>query len=431
MAAMAAPPPAASACALLETQRDALRKDEASCLALLQAADENKQQRLRHTLDRVRRQLDETDKALVLAAGHRDAESREDAYEHVDALEADVASLRSALLQEKRRRKEAEGLRDEFELRLDALRQVSGEQTATLSGGQAPQTTSTWAVPTKLRTIYVPTRPQPGDADDVDALRAERDALQAAVQNLTASGVQARAASRAKAARLEAQLQAIRTADTAQLRSTQMLEAKRAASEAEALRLDAARSGAQAELANLTSVNEKLTQEAERVDRVRFEEERRAAARRASEARRLADAKVALTAHKKLVTDLESARRDAASARSLVARERKRRSATVVSFGQDLRELRRAMARVAGTVDASSVNKGRASARAARCCLEGDDALELLSPSASSPVDLHTVLERLAAMEKQLAPSLKARALDVAALSPRRVTPTKKGLVSP
>jgi hypothetical protein len=63
--------------------------------------------------------------------------------------------------------------------------------------------------------------------------------------------------------------------------------------------------------------------------------------------------------------------------------------------------------------------------------LEGDDALELLSPSASSPVDLHAVLERLAAMEKQLAPSLKARALDVAALSPRRVTPTKKGLVSP
>ena len=35
------------------------------------------------------------------------------------------------------------------------------------------------------------------------------------------------------------------------------------------------------------------------------------------------------------------------------------------------------------------------------------------------------------AMEKQLAPSLKARAADVAALSPRKVTPTKKGLVSP
>ena len=31
-------------------------------------------------------------------------------------------------------------------------------------------------------------------------------------------------------------------------------------------------------------------------------------------------------------------------------------------------------------------------------------------------------------MEKQLAPSLKARAADVAALSPRKVTPTKKGL---
>ena len=61
--------------------------------------------------------------------------------------------------------------------------------------------------------------------------------------------------------------------------------------------------------------------------------------------------------------------------------------------------------------------------------LSGDDALELLSPS--SEIDLGTVLERLAAMEKQLAPSLKARALDVAALSPRKVTPTKKGLVSP
>ena len=55
--------------------------------------------------------------------------------------------------------------------------------------------------------------------------------------------------------------------------------------------------------------------------------------------------------------------------------------------------------------------------------------MELLSPS--SEIDLGTVLERLAAMEKQLAPSLKARALDVAALSPRKVTPTKKGLVSP
>ena len=64
-----------------------------------------------------------------------------------------------------------------------------------------------------------------------------------------------------------------------------------------------------------------------------------------------------------------------------------------------------------------------------RNCGEADDALELLSPS--SEIDLGTVLERLAAMEKQLAPSLKARALDVAALSPRKVTPTKKGLVSP
>ena len=55
--------------------------------------------------------------------------------------------------------------------------------------------------------------------------------------------------------------------------------------------------------------------------------------------------------------------------------------------------------------------------------------MDLLSPS--SEIDLGTVLERLAAMEKQLAPSLKARAADVAALSPRKVTPTKKGLVSP
>ena len=54
-----------------------------------------------------------------------------------------------------------------------------------------------------------------------------------------------------------------------------------AAAEAEALRLDAARSGAQEELIKLKCVNEKLTQEAERVDRVRLDEERRSAARRA------------------------------------------------------------------------------------------------------------------------------------------------------
>ena len=99
-------------------------------------------------------------------------------------------------------------------------------------------------------------------------------------------------------------------------------------------------------------------------------------------------------------------------------------------FGRDLQELRKALSRVAASVDASSMHQGRASARAARCCVVGgDDALELLSPS--SEIDLTMVLERLAAMEKQLAPSLKARALDVAALSPRKVTPTKKGLVSP
>ena len=146
---------------------------------------------------------------------------------------------------------------------------------------------------------------------------------------------------------------------------------RRAAAEAEALRLDAARSGAQEELVKLKCVNEKLTQEAERVDRVRLDEERRSAARRASESKRQQDAKKALTERAQLVKELESARRDAASARALVARERKRRTASVNGFGRDLQELRKALSRVAAAVDASSMHQGRASARAARCCVGG------------------------------------------------------------
>ena len=430
-----AAPPAATACDLLAKESAALRRDEASCLSLLRSndaaqSDQKTTQRLQRALRNVRKQLDEVDLAHAIAAGHASSEAREDAHVRVDALESDLAAVRAELLAEKKRRKDAEALKKELEDRLKALREVSGEQTVTLSGGQAPQTTSTWAVPTKVRTIYVPTRPAPGDADDVDQLRVERDQLRDAVDRLTASGAAARAASRAKSARLEAQLQSLRNSDLTAVRQTQVLEAKRAAAKAEALRLDAARSGAQEELVKLKCVNEKLTQEAERVDRVRLDEERRSAARRASESKRQQDAKKALTERAQLVKELETARRDAASARALVARERKRRTASVNGFGRDLQELRKALSRVAASVDASSMHQGRASARAARCCVVGgDDALELLSPS--SEIDLTMVLERLAAMEKQLAPSLKARALDVAALSPRKVTPTKKGLVSP
>jgi len=424
---------AATARDLLAKESAALRRDEASCLQLLranEASDQKTAQRLQRALRNVRKQLDEVDLAHAIAEGHASAEAREDAHTRVDELESDLAAVRAELLAEKKRRQDAETLiKKELEPRLKAFREVSGEQCVTLSGGQAPQTTSTWAVPIKVRTIYVPTRPAPNDADDVDHLRVERDELRASVDRLTASGAAARAASRAKSARLEAQLQALRSSDLNAVRQTQVLEAKRAAAEAEALRLDAARSGAQEELIKLKCVNEKLTQEAERVDRVRLDEERRSAARRASESKRQQDAKKALTERAKLMKELETARRDAASARALVARERKRRTASVNGFGRDLQELRKALSRVAASVDASSMHQGRASARAARCCVPGDDALDLLSPS--SEIDLGTVLERLAAMEKQLAPSLKARALDVAALSPRKVTPTKKGLVSP
>jgi hypothetical protein len=426
--------PAHTACDLLAKESAALRRDEASCLDLLranEASDQKTAQRLQRALRNVRKQLDEVDLAHVIAEGQASAEAREDAHVRVDELESDLAAVRAELLAEKKRRQDAETLiKKELEPRLKAFREVSGEQCVTLSGGQAPHTTSTWAVPIKVRTIYVPTRPAPNDADDVDHLRAERDQLRASVDRLTSSGAAARAASRAKSARLEAQLNAMRSSDLNAVRQTQVLEAKRAAAEAEALRLDAARSGAQEELIKLKCVNEKLTQEAARVDRVRLDEDRRSAARRASESKRQQDAKKALTERSKLMKELETARRDAASARALVARERKRRTASVNGFGRDLQELRKALARVAAAVDASSMHQGRASARAARCCVVGgDDALELLSPS--SEIDLGTVLDRLAAMEKQLAPSLKARALDVAALSPRKVTPTKKGLVSP
>ena len=121
----------------------------------------------------MRKQLDEVDLAHAIAAGHASSEAREDAHTRVDELEGDLAAVRAELLAEKKRRKDAEGLKDELEERLKALREVSGEQTVTLSGGQAPQTTSSWNVPTKVRTIYVPTRPAPGDADDVDQLRVE------------------------------------------------------------------------------------------------------------------------------------------------------------------------------------------------------------------------------------------------------------------
>ena len=65
----------------------------------------------------------------------------------MDELEGDLAAVRAELLAEKKRRTDAEGLKDELEKRLKALREVSGEQTVTLSGGQAPQTTSSLECP--------------------------------------------------------------------------------------------------------------------------------------------------------------------------------------------------------------------------------------------------------------------------------------------
>ena len=205
---------AATACDLLAKESAALRRDEASCLQLLRdndaaQSDQKTTQRLQRALRNVRKQLDEVDLAHVIAAGHATAEAREDAHVRVDELESDLAAVRAELLAEKKRRKDAEALRKELEDRLKALREVSGEQTVTLSGGQAPQTTSSWNVPTKVRTIYVPTRPAPGDADDVDRLRVERDQLRDAVDRLTASGSAARAAGRgvrpsARRARTEA-----------------------------------------------------------------------------------------------------------------------------------------------------------------------------------------------------------------------------------
>ena len=222
---------AATACDLLAKESAALRRDEASCLELLRANEQSDQkttQRLQRALRNVRKQLDEVDLAHAIAAGHASSEAREDAHTAWTSSRATSPPSAPNCWPRRSAGKDAEGLSEELEKRLKALREVSGEQTVTLSGGQAPQTTSSWNVPTKLRTIYVPTRPAPGDADDVDQLRVERDQLRESVDRLMTSGAAARAASRAKSARLEAQLQSLRNSDLNAVRQTQVLEAKRA-----------------------------------------------------------------------------------------------------------------------------------------------------------------------------------------------------------
>ena len=92
--------------------------------------------------------------------------------------------------------------------------------------------------------------------------------------------------------------------------------------------------------------------------------------------------------------------------------ERKRRLAALEGFGVDLRELRKAMARVAAVADAKAVGPGRASARAARCVVTPDKDTPGRGPNAEnappktpplalyeSGAALHAVLDRLAGME--------------------------------
>ena len=172
-------------------------------------------------------------------------------------------------------------------------------------------------------------------------------------------------------------------------------------------------------------MNEKLTQEAEPGRPCARRGAPKSAARRASESKRQQDAKKALTERAQLVKELETARSDAASARALVARERKRRTASVNGFGRDLQELRKALSRVAAAVDAPSMHQGRASARRRAAAFRATTRWSCCLPRTRSiwgPCS-----SDLAAMEKQLAPSLKARAATSPRCLPRKVTPTKKG----
>ena len=105
---------AATACDLLAKESAALRRDEASCLELLRANEQSDQkttQRLQRALRNVRKQLDEVDLAHAIAAGQASSEAREDAHTRVDELEGDLAAVRAELLAEKKRRKDAEGLK--------------------------------------------------------------------------------------------------------------------------------------------------------------------------------------------------------------------------------------------------------------------------------------------------------------------------------
>ena len=101
-------------------------------------------------------------------------------------------------------------------------------------------------------------------------------------------------------------------------------------------------------------------------------------------------------------------REAARTAEARADRERSLRTAALEGFGVDLRELRKAMARVAAVADARAVGPGRASARAARCVTpaakDKENARENVekTAAASPGAALHAVLDRLAGMEAHL-----------------------------
>ena len=203
---------AATACDLLAKESAALRRDEASCLDLLRSnegpRDQKTTQRLQRALRPVRKQLDEVDLAALLPPrALASAEASEGSpYQGGRARRRRPRLSRIRATAEKKRRKDAEGARRELEA-LEGVEEVAARVTS--DGGQAAHTTSTWAVPIKVRTIYVPTRPAPNDADDVDQLHREPPSCANLLDTVNdRPGAAARACGEGRS-RLEAQLQSL------------------------------------------------------------------------------------------------------------------------------------------------------------------------------------------------------------------------------
>ena len=112
------------------------------------------------------------DLAHAIAEGHASSEAREDAYTRVAELRA-TSPPSAPNCWRRRSRQDAEGLSgEELEKRLKALRKVSCEQTVTATAARPPDRLLN--VPTKLRTIYVPTRPAPATPTMSTSWRSER-----------------------------------------------------------------------------------------------------------------------------------------------------------------------------------------------------------------------------------------------------------------